>query len=194
MIKSLPTEIKLPNYPINISFRNKNEKEAAFGFGELTMHTFSVSITDTNPEFNKYLYSTFIIYALASAYDINVSKHKAHTLGLYLYHILEFNNFNNIFYKFSRKKEFDNFSISVPSFKLDVASHKDNEKPLGIITISERKILIHSESISKLKNVILMHELVEWANTMYNLNFKHVEIQVLGEGFAYVIKENKFTT
>ena len=192
MIKSLPSIIKLPNYDVTVEF--KEQEEVGSGFGNLSYHNFKVTISHIDEVFNKYLYSTFIVYTVASSYDINVSKHKAHVLGIYLYHVLQHNSMIKIFKSFEKKSKFSPFTIQVPSFELNVLCHNNDERPLGVITASTREIQIHEMCDPKLKNVILVHELIEWANTMYNLQMKHMEIQTVSEGLVYVINENKFTS
>lgn len=198
MIKKLLPEIALPNYTLNFEFEERPPQEEklnyASSFGELSLKDYRITIMKLGGEFDKYLYATFITYSIASAYDVNLTKHKAYALGQFTYHILTYNHFLRLFKRFAGKTEFAPFTVSVPSFELNVEHHKEESAPLGIINVPKQRIQIYSECVSNLKNVILMHELFEWANTMYNVNLKHIEIQSLSEGLVYVINNNRFTS
>lgn len=192
MIKSLPTTINLPNYPLKVKFVDQDA--TAEELGELSFKNFQVTITDVNEIFNKYLYCVFISYSLGNAFDINLTRGKAHTLGLYVYHLLEKNDFKSKFSEFKKAKTFKPFKVNVPTFELEVYPHNDEDLPLGLITISKRTIQIYQECDPRIKSVIYIHELIEWANSMYHLNFKHIEIQTFAEGLAYVLTNNNFTS
>jgi len=197
MIKQLLPEIALPNYNLNFEFekREQNEKvNYVNSFGELSLKDYRITIMKMGGEFDKYLYATFVCYSIANAYDVNLSKHKAYALGLFTYHILTYNSFVKLFKQFTKRSVFTPFKVAVPSFNLEVEPHTEDDAPLGIINVPKQRIQIYSECVPKLKNVILIHELFEWANTMYNLSLKHIEIQSLSEGLVYVLNNNNFTT
>jgi hypothetical protein len=191
-------ELFLPNYTINFEFEERAPQETkmnyANSFGELSLKDYRITLTRMGGEFDKYLYATFITYSIANAYDVNLTKYKAYALGQFTYHILTFNNFLTLFKHLAKKNEFMPFTVSVPSFQLNVESHTEEDAPLGVINVPKQRIQIYSECIANLKNVILMHELFEWANTMYNTRLKHIEIQSLSEGLVYVINNNRFTS
>jgi hypothetical protein len=199
MIKRLPGEIELPNYTLHFEFEERERPEDdkvsySNSFGELSLKDYRITILKLGGEFDKYLYSTFIIYSIANAFDVNLTKNKAYALGLFTYHILKNNDFLKLFRHFTKKPEFAPFIVSVPSFDLNVEYHTEEAAPLGIINVPKQRIQIYSECISSLKNVILTHELFEWANTMYNTRLKHIEIQSLSEGLVYVLNNNNFTS
>lgn len=193
----MPSEIALPNYNLNFEFEERDQDERVNyvnSFGELSLKDYRITIMKMGGEFDKYLYSTFITYSMANAYDVNLSKHKAYALGLFTYHIMTYNDLLKLFKMFTKKSEFAPFKIAVPSFELDVEHHTEEAAPLGVINVPKQRIQIYAGCIPALKNVILVHELFEWANTMYNLSLKHIEIQSLSEGLAYVLTNNKFTS
>lgn len=198
MIKRLLPEIALPNYTLNFEFEERVQDGTrinyANSFGELSLKDYRITLMKMGGEFDKYLYATFINYSIANAYDVNLTKHKAYVLGQFTYHILTYNDLLQRFKNFTKKTEFAPFTISVPSFELDVEYHTEETAPLGIINVPRQRIQIYSECVAALKNVILIHELFEWANTMYNTSLKHIEIQSLSEGLVYVINNNKFTS
>lgn len=197
MIKRMPSEIQLPNYKLSVEFVDASElidENSSSSFGELSLKDYKIKLSSTGSVFDRYLYSTFIMYSIGSAYDVNLSKHKAYSVGQFVYHILQFNSPRKIFKHFTRKSKFDDFIVSVPSFELEVQPHMEERVPLGTISIINRKIDIFYECIPELKNVILFHELFEWANTLYHLRLKHIEIQSLAEGLVYVLTNNEFTS
>ena len=196
MILRLPNRIHLPNYNVKVKFvEDNNQKDQDdVTFGEMSTRNSTAVITDVNPVFNKYLYATFIIYSLANAYEINISKHKSHSLGIYIYHLLEFNHIMKIFDSFKTNQTFKSFQISVPSFKIKIQSADKMNGAFGLIVISERTIKIHQNCNAKIKKVVLMHELIEWSNIMYNIGMKHPEIQTLSEGLVYVLNKGRFVS
>lgn len=194
MILTAPTKLKLPNYNININFVEDDTDSESIQ-GVFLPRDYSVAIAKTEDEaFNKYLYITFVTFAAGVVHDINLNQNKGYTLGLFFYHIFEFNDVLKMFGKFKRKKKFDSFKVSVPSFELDIAHSVENRAPLGQLKLAERQVYIFYSCTAHLKNVILMHELIEWANGIFSLNLKHMEIQCLAESFAYILTKNKFTT
>jgi len=191
MITSLPHKLNLPNFPVSIGFEEAKEHEF---FGKIFAHEYKVILADKNANFNNYLYLSFLCYIIGSVYDLNISDNKAYPLGAYLYHVFSYNDIVTacmVKHKLNFKS-FRPYKIKVPTFgNLTVSYHDNADAPLGSAKISDCAITMYSECKAALKDVILIHELVEFANSIYRLKFNHTTIQTFAEVLTYVIKNNR---
>jgi hypothetical protein len=189
MINHLPSKLKLPNFSIFIEFEPSEEHEY---FGKIYAHDYKIVLADKNEEFNKYLFFSFMCFMVGSVFDMNIPDYKAYPLGAFLYSVFENNDILKMMKNFRKKQKFDSFVIDVPTFSgLTVSHHLNKSHPLGSAAISSREISIYYKCKPELKDVILIHELVEWVNSIYRLRLSHQIIQTLSEVLTYVIKNNK---
>lgn len=199
MIKQLLSHLQLPNYAVRVGFKDKDEENDESISMEFSPKDFSIAISfkdcmkdgklQVSP-FTQYLYCTSIIGALTTSFDVGMNQYRLYGLGLFTYHMMQHNNMNVIFQTFSKKKMFDSFDVSVPSFSIHVASHNNNYAPLGSVDIPAQLIEIYKGASAKLKNVILVHEMIEWCNITLKLGLKHIEIQSISEGLTFIMTKN----
>jgi hypothetical protein len=190
MIQNLPTKIKLPNFYVTIEFEESFEDEF---YGKVYKDDYKIVLANKNPKFNNYLFFSFLIYIIGIIYDLKLTGTKYYSLGYFLYHVLLNNDIKTLMKAFRTKKAFEEFSINVPTFDaLKVLPHFDDNLPLGLAKISTGEISIYGNCSARLKDVILIHEIVEWVNAIHRLNLPHSAIQTLAEILTFVIKNNKF--
>jgi len=71
-----------------------------------------------------------------------------------------------------------------------VSVHMLPEYELGICDVGRCMIKIQSQLPPTREQEVFFHELVEWANSSFELNMDHWKIQVLGEFLFQVFAEN----
>jgi hypothetical protein len=199
MILKLPEKLQLPNYVLTILREKVSKKETDdsnfIEYGTFDIRDYTLKMQDINKEFNPYIYIFFVIHLIGFCNDLRLKLYQNHTLALFLYHLLQYNSILKLFKKLSTSFKGDHIgTIDAPTFPLELCYHDKSDLPIGSIIISDRIIKIFRGASPQLKQVILMHELIEWASSIYGLNLNHFYIQNFAETLTFVLNNNKFTT
>jgi len=113
-------------------------------------------------------------------------------LGGFWYHILQHNNIKKYLSMVSTTNSNKISPVSVPSFKLTVDITEVDCESGGCLDIWRRGIRIRPDVSTKLRSTIVLHELMEWANSFYGLNLPHNIIQAYAEYMVYIVTNNNF--